>query len=244
MTIAEKITRAKADYDEVYEAGKAAGSDSQYDTFWDAFQQNGTRTNYARAFYENVGWNATTFRPKYDIVPKYGGEILQAFYKTGDIGDLNAILEDCGVVLDLSKCEELNGVFYGAGITTLPVIDCSSCLSFISTFGSNNMVSITEVRNVQETATFNTASFSALLLEEVRFTGTIGTSISFQEAPRLSVDSIKNIISHLKNYAGTDDESTYKITIRSERWDALEASGSAPNGGTWKDYVMSLGWIV
>ena len=60
MTLAEKIIRAKNDYDEVYEAGKK----SQYDEFWNDYQQNGTRTNFNNAF-NGYGWTEKTYKPKY-----------------------------------------------------------------------------------------------------------------------------------------------------------------------------------
>ena len=45
----------------VYDAGKK----SQYDEFWDSYQENGTCTNYNYAFYGR-GWTNKTFNPKYD----------------------------------------------------------------------------------------------------------------------------------------------------------------------------------
>lgn len=57
--------------DAVYDKGKEIGAESgklaEYDTFWDAYQQNGNRTNYANSFY-NVGWDDNSYNPKYDIV--------------------------------------------------------------------------------------------------------------------------------------------------------------------------------
>lgn len=46
--------------DEVYEAGEQA----EYDHFWDALQQNGTRKDYYAFF---AGWGVEEFKPKYDI---------------------------------------------------------------------------------------------------------------------------------------------------------------------------------
>jgi hypothetical protein len=46
MTREEKVLQLKQDFDEVYDAGKQA----EYDAFWDVFQNNGNRTDYARAF--------------------------------------------------------------------------------------------------------------------------------------------------------------------------------------------------
>lgn len=58
-------------YQEGYSAGetdgKTAGRQEQYNEFWDTYQNNGTRTSYANAFY-NSFWNDTTYNPKYPIV--------------------------------------------------------------------------------------------------------------------------------------------------------------------------------
>ena len=76
MDIAEKLIRAKADYDAVHEAGKQA----EYHKFWDNFQQNGTRRNYWGAF-TDAGWNDETFKPKYPLNDVY--EAAYMFYRTG-----------------------------------------------------------------------------------------------------------------------------------------------------------------
>lgn len=66
MTTAEKILRAKADIDAVYEAGKAQGGDNHYDTFWDIYQEKGKKLNYNFAF-AGSSWNAEIFKPKYPL---------------------------------------------------------------------------------------------------------------------------------------------------------------------------------
>ena len=63
MSIAEKLQIVAENEQKVYEAGKK----TQYDEFWDAFQDYGNKTNYANAF--GGYWNEKTLRPKYDIVP-------------------------------------------------------------------------------------------------------------------------------------------------------------------------------
>jgi hypothetical protein len=60
MSIADKLLRAKEDYDRVFEAGKKA----EWDAFWDAYQDYGNRVQYPNAFYM---WDDTYFKPKYPI---------------------------------------------------------------------------------------------------------------------------------------------------------------------------------
>ena len=92
MTVAEKLTRAKADYDEVYEAGKKA----EYDRFWDAYQENGQPKQYFYAF-AGIGWTDETFKPKHDIIFNQASN-LNAFQYCA-VTDLVKSLNDCGVVL-------------------------------------------------------------------------------------------------------------------------------------------------
>ena len=49
-----------------FEAGKAEGAKSEYDRFWDGYQENGNKISYRFAFYGS-SWNDTTFHPKYPI---------------------------------------------------------------------------------------------------------------------------------------------------------------------------------
>jgi hypothetical protein len=79
-------------------------------------------------------------------------------------------------------------------------------------------------------------------LVEIRIAGIITQSVNMSACTKLSVDSMKSIISCLKNFAGTENEYTRTLTFPTARWTALEADSAAPNGGTWKAYVGSLGW--
>ena len=97
MTIAEKLVKVAEDMPKVYEAGQK----SEYDRFWDAYQQNGTRTDYQRCF-GGLAWTAETLRPKYDIRPTYGGG-ASMFQYCGFSGSLKQHFENLGIKLDFSK---------------------------------------------------------------------------------------------------------------------------------------------
>jgi hypothetical protein len=63
MNIAEKTLQLKQDFDDVYEAGKKA----ELDRFWDAYQENGNKTDYGYAF-SGTGWTDETYKTiKYEI---------------------------------------------------------------------------------------------------------------------------------------------------------------------------------
>ena len=75
MSIAEKLTQIAENEQAVFEAGKK----SEYDTFWDVYQENGNKISYRFAFYGS-SWNDTTFHPKYPIKMYKGQQQQLAFY--------------------------------------------------------------------------------------------------------------------------------------------------------------------
>lgn len=62
MSISDKLTTIAENEQKVFNAGKKA----EYDSFWDAFQNNGKANCYTN-HYRN-GWNADCFNPKYPII--------------------------------------------------------------------------------------------------------------------------------------------------------------------------------
>ncbi len=64
-------------YNDGKDEGVEEGAKAEYDRFWDAFQENGNRTNYRYAFYGS-SWNDSAFTPKYPI--KCSGVAQDAFY--------------------------------------------------------------------------------------------------------------------------------------------------------------------
>lgn len=79
-------------------------------------------------------------------------------------------------------------------------------------------------------------------LTDIDFEGLIGCSVTFQWSP-LTAKSAINVITHLKNYAGTDSEFANTLTLSSKTKTALEAEGAtSPNGNTWAEYIKDIGW--
>lgn len=109
---------------------------------------------------------------------------------------------------------------------------------------ATRLVTINKVIFAADVSVSSSCFNSCNSLKNITVEGEIGRSISLQFSP-LTVASMKNIIEHLVNYAGTDSEETYTVKFSEDCWTALEASGTSPNGGTWKDYVeLTLGWLT
>ena len=226
-----------------YNSGYIDGQQSEYDRFWDDYQQNGSRTNYNYGF-AGYGWDDKMFKPKYDIRPVAASRL----FSDTNIADVKGCLESAGVVLDLSKTTSMAYLIEGATskITYLPELNVTS-VSQLNYFiyQAKSLISIDNVVLKDDgSQTFANTSFGYLnSLEEIRFKGVIGKTINFQWSTKLSVKSLKSIISCLKNYKGTNDDGVNKVTFAEVCWTALEADSSAPDGGTWREYVGNvLGW--
>lgn len=229
------------------EQGTEAGRKAEHSDFWDAFQCNGQRRNYYRAFCnannvaESLGWNEVTFRPKHDIKAT---TIAQGFSNL-NVNDLDSLLKECGVVLDTSACTTLQQAFNGSKITIFPVLHLKAVTNAEAVF--SNCKNLHTVRKIIFESGINVslsgifAGCSALAnIDEVE--GSIEHNISFSSSP-LTVETMKKIISCLKDYSGTDSEFTYKVTFSSACITALEAEGNtSPNGNTWIDYINDLKW--
>ena len=223
MSIADKLIRAKEDYDAVYEAGERA----EYDRFWDEFQQNGNRTDYNAAF-RSVGWTADNFKPKYDIIPV--GNTNSMFVASGINADLVELLEKQGVVLDFSKATMLGSGFQNSKFTRIGKIDCSSFTATGTTalFSGCTALKVIDKIIINESIALASWFNSCSALEEIRIEGTIGKSLDLHYSKKLSMMSLSSIVGALsKTVTGqtltlpTTARQTYDNATISGAWDNL-----------------------
>ena len=71
MSLADKLQTIAVNTQKVYDAGFGLGLKSEYDRFWDTYQQNGNRREVAYSFSGSC-WDNSIFHPKYDIVCSTG----------------------------------------------------------------------------------------------------------------------------------------------------------------------------
>lgn len=213
--IAAKLTAVADNIPKVYEAGKK----SEYDRFWDAFQDYGKKFNYDQAFgYGN--WSDDSYNPKYPLIfesPESGAATSiagrQAFYSAANITDIKVPI--------YAKNTRLATTFSGCtNLKTIPLLRVENVVDYTNAF--NKCAS----------------------LENITFEGEIAKSLSFDASP-LSVASMKSVISCLKNLTGTSAAGVNKISFNEACWTKLEADSTAPDGGTWRNYVENtLGWVT
>ena len=223
MTIAEKLIRHKQDLDEVYEAGKSQGIQTEYDRFWDTYQEMGNRNAYPNAFQQS--WTDETFKPKYNIT--FGGDYPEnaadsMFYKT-KIVDLVGCLERQGVSIDFSGCTRLSGTFdRSTTLKTIPPIDAVNIVKMILTFNQSPIESI-KIYNLREDCVFDRAFNYLKQLTDLTLTGVIGNTLDIHYSTKLSADSIKSIIEHL---GGSASATLTLPTTAEANYDAVYGSGA------------------
>ena len=164
--------------DGVYDKGVSDGKQSQYDEFWDRYQNNGNRRGYAYGF-TGEGWTAETFKPKYDIIC-HSGDITYIFSRALGNVDLIQHLKDIGKKIDTSKVNSFSlafGYFYG---TSLPTIDTSSASNLSQMFRqANDLKTIEKIILGSYNHNFTDAFYACTALEDITFEGVISTNIAF-----------------------------------------------------------------
>lgn len=220
-------------YDEGHRDGRLLGIEqgkqAEYDAFWDAYQQNGNRTQYDSAF-AGVGWTLNLFKPKYPLTNiSKANNMFNLFRPKADF-DLVQYFEDNGIQFDLSMCTSVTHMFSESYISHFPEMN----LTMVSTlwpFGASSSVKTIDkiILKSDGSTTFQNPFQAMNHLENVVFEGTIGQNgLSFQWSTRLSKASITSIINALSTttsgLAVTLSQTAVNNAFTSDEWSALIAT--------------------
>jgi hypothetical protein len=190
MSIANKLITVAENQQKVYDAGFVAGQNSgggggydegfsagqqaEYDRFWDAYQENGNRTEYVEGFCRR-SWNADTYNPKYPITGvNYG---FQSTFSNSSITDTKVDLILRGgnnMRATFNMCTRM--VRIPSLILEVPVTDAASAF--------HNCLNLEEI-NV---SCVNDGCFAV--------------SLSLQHSSKLTPDSVTSVINALKDLTG------------------------------------------
>ncbi|MBE7020467.1 MAG: hypothetical protein E7411_03415 [Ruminococcaceae bacterium] len=224
MDIAEKTLQLKQDFDDVYEAGKK----SQYDFFWDNYQDYGNRGDYSHAFTSEY-WNNDTLLPKYDII--VNGSADRMFMNVQGAKrrplDLVDLLEKQGRKLDFKGCTRFYYAFYWAYIKRLGTIDMTSSTTNDFVFETPILQTI-EKLIVNENTPFASRSFHATSLTNINeIEGHFGKNMTFAQCP-LTKASITNVVNALSDTTSgltcTFNKTAKESAFATEEWAALIAT--------------------
>lgn len=189
--------------------GVVDGKQAEYDRFWDAYQQNGKKTDYDNCF-GGTGWAEATFNPKYDI-HHINGNSYMMFRKCG-ITNLEEAIKASGKSVTIDSYRLQYTFQYSQTLQVIGGIVFTVPLTHIDgAFQYCNKLKKIQTLQISENAIkldFNNIP----LLEDVSFTGTIPVNITFANSPNLTFDSVQSIIDHLKDLSG---QTSQKVTFHS-----------------------------
>jgi hypothetical protein len=169
----------------VYENGQK----SEYDRFWDAYQDNGERESYAYCF-SGGAWTPETFSPKWDIRPKTAPNMFNSASRL--TGSMPELLSSLGVELDFSRCTEFNEFLKYSRIPEMGVIDTRSAdtINYIFRYATSLETVQKLILRDDGSQTFGTYTFDrANVLKNIAVEGIIGDNCDIHFSP-LSKESI------------------------------------------------------
>lgn len=185
MSISDKLATIAENEQKVYEAGQK----SEYNRFWNSFQNNGERRGYRNAF--GAIWTDEMFKPKYPF-----GNITDAYMMFGGTNIKN--------IPDLTIKGSSQYCFYNAAavehIGVITVHDemygiCSGCSSLVTI--DKLVINYTNTSGKNHSALFNGCS----ALENIVIEGEFKGGVTFQYSSKLTKDSITSIINALSSTA-------------------------------------------
>lgn len=152
--IAEKIPKV---CDKKYDEGFVAGKNNEYDSFWRAYQAEGTRTNYTNGF-RSFCWTDSCYNPKYPIVTDQIGNMYNA-----------SVLTDTKVPITHKGVTNVSSVFSGASrMHTIRTLTVAEATTFASWFTNcTNLQNITFEGTIGKDINFKDSPLTKASIESV-----------------------------------------------------------------------------
>ncbi len=241
MSIAEKILRAKTDYDEVYEAGKFAERSNMWGKLTNYGQPKDYSKNNNSIGYFSSSYTDNTFKPVYNITPTDANVLFQGCAVT----DLETKLNECGVTLDMSQCKGAYRCFHSSSITVIPELDMRNCTNFFQAFNSSKIVTIRKLilGNTLVSRNWNTPFYTAKALKNIEIEGTIfhDTTIPSTVLTKASIISVINALSS----ETTDTTLTLLLSAVNNAFETSEGVADGSTSDKWKNLIATKpNWTV
>ena len=208
-----------------YSQGVTEGKASEYNEFWDTFQNGGKRTGYLFGF-SGKGWTADNFKPKYDIIAV--GNTNHMFNSNSALVNFADYLEKHGLRFDISGVTSTSEMFRYSKFTRLPVLDFRNVTDLYYVFGNNTDLHTIDEIKINSSVTFNNTFRECTNLTEIRFDGVISKNIDLHWSKHLSFMSLASIIGALSDTVTGQTitlpetaRETYNNATISGRWDEL-----------------------
>lgn len=181
-----------------YDEGYADGIQAECDRFWDAYQDNGNRTNYAKAFC-SVGWTDQTFRPKHNIMPSSCSEM----FRTSGVVDIVGALERTGVTFDTSNATTFEHMFAYTNIEEAPHLNLTKAGNVSYLFNACRMLKKASLTFAEATTSYYQYMFSGCYsLQDLEISGVIDIELSLINSSELTSESVQSVVDALKDLTG------------------------------------------
>lgn len=227
---------------EVYDKGR----ENEMRNFWEKLIGEGASAN---SFSGSI-WNDETFQPTQDVVfARSNGNWMFSLNK---ITSVKASLAIHGVKMDTSQLRGLGYAFFETQTIDLPELDLRGCINrptsdlAMGVHGNTKLVTIDKI--IFPTTWGKISSWNGFLqnnssLQNIVVEGVIPCSLNLSVSP-LTVESMKSIISHLNNYAGTSNAGIHTLTLKDTCKTAMANLGAIAEfgGKTYDAYLTDIGW--
>lgn len=226
MTTAEKLQLIAENEQKVFDAGKEA----EHAAFWDAYQQNGQRTDYATAFSSSC-WTPALFHPTHPLTVGNGYMLFRNNQK------VNAAMLAQGE-WDFSACWSLQYGFVGC-FQLEEVADLGATVTLESCFAD-----CTHLKSVQrlhlppaENGIVTNLFWNCPQLTEVSVVGTLRAgNLGLQKSPLLSRASIEGLVAAL-----SDEVTGQTLTLSQTAVNtAFETASGAADGAQSEDWAALI----
>ena len=228
---------------ELYEDGVK----SEYDRFWDAYQDYGKRIRYQYAF-AGFGWTKETFKPKYDIKPTS----VKNLFGHGGLAncDLTEILNTLEIVFDTSNVTAVDGfasLCEYSGPKRVPAISTVSCPRIKEMFYYADYLTTVDKLILKEDGSqiYTNAFIGCVNLTNIVIDGTIGgNDFSVKDSPLLSKASITSIVNALSTTT-TDLTVTLSLTAVNNAFETSTGLADGLTSQEWLDLVATKSnWTI
>ena len=213
-----------------YDQGIKQGKQAEYDRFWDAFQQNGNRTDYRYAF--TAQWTEEIFKPKYPIKPKGSTAYMFRYFP---IADVKAHCEQYGIVIDTSGSTNLDSIFQNSAVEIFGDLDTRGISAVTGVlYQASTLRTIRLILKDDGSQTFDRCFTQASKLENLEIVGKIGSNFDLSPCTKLTRASIDSVILALSTNLTSVQTLTLSATavnnaFTTEEWNTLVGLLSSMN---------------
>jgi hypothetical protein len=207
-------------YDFGYAKGTEDGVQSEYDRFWDAFQDFGNRTDYTYAFRRI---NADYIRPKY--------KVQNLTMKAETMFQYSTVKEIEAAYFDMTRIDKLSGTAYGM-FNACPYLEKIEDINIPATDYTGTWANCPELHTIAIVRCTNGKAFSSAFskcgkLKNVEFTGSMNTNgLDLSPCVNLSKASIESVFGILASSSSSRSVKLSEAAVKK----AFETSIGANDG--------------